>query len=370
MVPARIHSLAPRARMATVLSRLREFAPVALRRRTVGVGGRVGVQGKTRYLTPAVRSEVGRERRATHGGRCATIPENLCPTSSPRSSDNLWFFVSPLGDGLAHVWQVPGPVTLAKGLNVMTALLESALSAPSLFDNLRHLDARGAAILSFDSRGHQYVSHDGLIYRLRFWSEEEWATLPIRSRPVACATTQTWAAGWAWRRHPSQQLSKWPRLFPASHHDRPGRPCCAGLVRLRGASPVLTPARGIAGCEVDRAVRRRLRPPISAQSSTALLEPLRRGHSCGDSRAGRSERRCGRHVRRQGVRNGPRSDGPALRRHGRLNGGPGRAIMADVVPQPDADPAVSSGRLLRGHPPTPRASHRNRPGSCNRFKPS
>jgi hypothetical protein len=69
----------------------------------------------------------------------------------------------------------------------MTPLVRSVLSAPSLFDNLWRLGALGEVCISFDSRGHQYIHGDGMIYRLRFWSEEEWAALPMADRPADCA---------------------------------------------------------------------------------------------------------------------------------------------------------------------------------------
>jgi hypothetical protein len=37
----------------------------------------------------------------------------------------------------------------------------------------------------WDSRGRLYLSHDDLIYRLRFWAEQEWLDLPADFRPVA-----------------------------------------------------------------------------------------------------------------------------------------------------------------------------------------
>ena len=46
----------------------------------------------------------------------------------------------------------------------------------------------------------------------------------------------------------------------------------------------------------------------------------------------------------------PAGDGSGIRDRGRLNGGPDGAIMGNVVPQPDADQAVSSGRLSAGQP--------------------
>jgi hypothetical protein len=69
----------------------------------------------------------------------------------------------------------------------MTPLLQSVLSVPALFENLSCLQARGAVHVSFDRRGRQSIHHDGITYRLRLWSEEEWAALPKADRPAACA---------------------------------------------------------------------------------------------------------------------------------------------------------------------------------------
>ena len=41
-----------------------------------------------------------------------------------------------------------------------------------------------SARLVLDRRGHPYVSHNNILYRLRFWTEDEWAALPPNGRPV------------------------------------------------------------------------------------------------------------------------------------------------------------------------------------------
>ena len=38
--------------------------------------------------------------------------------------------------------------------------------------------------LVLDGRGRLYVSYNDILYRLRFWSEDEWAALPFGGRPV------------------------------------------------------------------------------------------------------------------------------------------------------------------------------------------
>ena len=70
----------------------------------------------------------------------------------------------------------------------------------------------GATALVLDDRGHQYMSHGGVLYRVRYYTEEEWALLPMDSRPVA------------WSYDP--ELECWVSLEPVPVSEHLGRSTC------------------------------------------------------------------------------------------------------------------------------------------------
>ena len=68
---------------------------------------------------------------------------------------------------------------------------------------------RGATALILDDRGHLHVSHGGVLYRVRYYTEEEWAMLPMESRPVASSY--------------DPELECWVSLEPAIPSEDRGR---------------------------------------------------------------------------------------------------------------------------------------------------
>ena len=60
-----------------------------------------------------------------------------------------------------------------------------------------------SAAIVLDRRGRRYVSQDDILYRLRFWTEDEWLALPTDARPFVSTY--------------DPELSCWAGLEPAPH---------------------------------------------------------------------------------------------------------------------------------------------------------
>jgi hypothetical protein len=58
------------------------------------------------------------------------------------------------------------------------------------------LESLGIRASFLDRRGHPCGRRDGLLYRIRFWAEDEWAALPIADRPADHAYSHALAC-WA-----------------------------------------------------------------------------------------------------------------------------------------------------------------------------
>jgi hemin uptake protein HemP len=76
----------------------------------------------------------------------------------------------PANTGICDRFRTAGnaPVASATTSPTVNASLSTALSVPALLD----------------PRGRLHVSHNGSVYRLRFWTTDEWDVLPFDARPV------------------------------------------------------------------------------------------------------------------------------------------------------------------------------------------